>query len=767
MNEGLKNTACSPTFTEARDGIIQAATDNFGGEDACLLWETFAGFGLRVDAVSGGSNSTSPTNGFNLPVSCQTPLPPPVCPAGTIDFSSFALEAYSNQDASGSVSVEHGGDTLLMEGNRWRRSAQSFNVAADTEIRFLFQSGAQGEIHGIGFDEDQTLTNNQRIFQFWGTQNWGGAIQFTPRYSSVGDFESFTIPVGQFYTGNDMRLVLVNDKDAGAPNNVGRFACVDVVSGAPPPNAPPAVTVTSPVSGSSFDEGTAISFSGTANDPEDGNLSGALTWSSSLAGTIGSGASFTATLGIGTHTVTASVTDSGGLTGSDAINVIVNAAPPVVTITAPSDGSTFTEGTTVVFTGTAVDIEDGDLSATLSWSSSLDGSFGSGASISTSTLSTGAHTITASATDSRGLAASASINVTINPIGGGCTDCVDWNAGTVPYSNQDRTGTIEVRDDGDTFAMVGNRWHRTTEPGTFDVTPLTVIEFEFMSTSRGEIHGIGFDEDDLLTNDTRIFEIFGTQNRGGAFQIANKYTTAELGTFRTFRIEVGQFYTGNNMFLVVVNDKDAGSPTNTSTFRNVRIFEETPPGCTTILHSTNFETGADGWLHSAAASTCSTGVWGVGDPDGVVNGGVTTQLENDHTVAGVNAFFTEPNGGGAGTNDVDGGVCTAVSPTIDASPHTSVQVSFWYYHGQRDAGDDPTGDFFRIDLSNDAGVTYPTNLVSIGDVTSNASWTQVTTTVANPGQMRIRVQASDGSGPGDLVEAGLDDVLVCVPEPVP
>ncbi len=70
VNEGLKNTACSPTFTEVRDGIIQAATDNHGGEDVCTLWEAFAAFGLGTDAVSGGSGSTNPTNGFTLPGSC-------------------------------------------------------------------------------------------------------------------------------------------------------------------------------------------------------------------------------------------------------------------------------------------------------------------------------------------------------------------------------------------------------------------------------------------------------------------------------------------------------------------------------------------------------------------------------------------------------------------------------------------------------------------------------------------------------------------------
>ncbi len=71
VNEGLKNTACNPTFTQVRDGIIQAATDNYGGEDVCRVWEAFAAFGLGTNAVSGGSGSTAPTNGFNVPASCQ------------------------------------------------------------------------------------------------------------------------------------------------------------------------------------------------------------------------------------------------------------------------------------------------------------------------------------------------------------------------------------------------------------------------------------------------------------------------------------------------------------------------------------------------------------------------------------------------------------------------------------------------------------------------------------------------------------------------
>jgi hypothetical protein len=86
-----------------------------------------------------------------------------------------------------------------------------------------------------------------------------------------------------------------------------------------------------------------------------------------------------------------------------------------VTITAPADGSTFYTNETITFTGTASDPEDGDLSASISWTSNLQGSLGSGASLST-TLSEGTHTITAEVTDSGGLTASGTIEVTVEPV---------------------------------------------------------------------------------------------------------------------------------------------------------------------------------------------------------------------------------------------------------------------------------------------------------------------------------------------------------------
>lgn len=96
--------------------------------------------------------------------------------------------------------------------------------------------------------------------------------------------------------------------------------------------------------------------------------------------------------------------------------------PPVIAITAPANNSSFQAGAGVAFTGTATDAEDGNLSANISWSSSRDGSMGTGATLSTTALTVGTHTITASVADSRGASRSATITITINPQpSGGCT----------------------------------------------------------------------------------------------------------------------------------------------------------------------------------------------------------------------------------------------------------------------------------------------------------------------------------------------------------
>jgi hypothetical protein len=107
------------------------------------------------------------------------------------------------------------------------------------------------------------------------------------------------------------------------------------------------------------------------------------------------------------------VTDSAGLSASASVNLnVVVDAPPAVTITAPSAGL-YIFGRSITFSATATDTIDGNVSSTLKWNSSRDGQIGTGTSFSTSTLSAGMHTITASATDNSGLTGIAQVQVEV------------------------------------------------------------------------------------------------------------------------------------------------------------------------------------------------------------------------------------------------------------------------------------------------------------------------------------------------------------------
>ena len=96
-------------------------------------------------------------------------------------------------------------------------------------------------------------------------------------------------------------------------------------------NLPPTVTITAPANNSAFDFGTNINFVANATDAGDDNatLTASIAWTSSISGVLGSGGSINvSTLPVGVHTITASVTDSGGESGSASINLTIqNTAP--------------------------------------------------------------------------------------------------------------------------------------------------------------------------------------------------------------------------------------------------------------------------------------------------------------------------------------------------------------------------------------------------------------------------------------------------------
>lgn len=93
----------------------------------------------------------------------------------------------------------------------------------------------------------------------------------------------------------------------------------------PPENQPPTISITTPITGTVVNQGDPLFFSVIASDIEDGDLGGSTVWSSNLDGVFASGNAFMYSgLSAGVHTITASVTDSGGLGDNDSIQVTVN-----------------------------------------------------------------------------------------------------------------------------------------------------------------------------------------------------------------------------------------------------------------------------------------------------------------------------------------------------------------------------------------------------------------------------------------------------------
>ena len=184
----------------------------------------------------------------------------------------------------------------------------------------------------------------------------------------------------------------------------------------PTANTPPDISVQSPQEGMTYYENTPILFAATATDQEDGDITSQANWNWPYY-PLPAGPSFNTTVFYpGTHTVTASVTDTAGVTSSIQVTfVVISNSPPELSILSPADGGQFTEGQVVGLQASANDAQQGDLSTVITWSSNIDGLLGSGAQLDVY-LTPGSHTITATVTDDGNETTTASITLTVFPL---------------------------------------------------------------------------------------------------------------------------------------------------------------------------------------------------------------------------------------------------------------------------------------------------------------------------------------------------------------
>jgi len=221
-------------------------------------------------------------------------------------------------------------------------------------------------------------------------------------------YEALDISVGQSAYSADVtytiRLTAVDSRgDYGYSDLTLTVNPVTVTPPLPPVNPYPIASITTPFNGEAFTTGDTIIFAGYGTD--DGVVV-SHSWTSNIDGVLDSGngaySEFsTSSLSQGIHTITFTVTDNDGNTGSDTIVIgVEQSTMPVASITSPSDGQEFKYGDMVTFAGYGTD-SNGFITS-YQWTSDIDGNLGSTTAFSTDSLSAGTHTITFTVTDNDG-----------------------------------------------------------------------------------------------------------------------------------------------------------------------------------------------------------------------------------------------------------------------------------------------------------------------------------------------------------------------------
>ena len=126
-------------------------------------------------------------------------------------------------------SVNSAGDTLTLTGNTWKAIRYPYSVTPNTLLKFDFRSvGQEPEINGIGFTNNLSQTPiSGRGWQVYGTQNWIEAQTFD-NYTG-NDWKSYTIPIGNTFTGNINYMVFVVNDDNVRVNQISEYRNPEII----------------------------------------------------------------------------------------------------------------------------------------------------------------------------------------------------------------------------------------------------------------------------------------------------------------------------------------------------------------------------------------------------------------------------------------------------------------------------------------------------------------------------------------------------------
>ncbi len=214
----------------------------------------------------------------------------------------------------------------------------------------------------------------------------------------------------------------------------------------------------------------------------------------------------------------------------------------------------------------------------------------------------------------------------------------------------------------------------------------------------------------------------------------------------------GHVYTAPGDYTVSLTVQGPGGPVTTTETAFVIVDDFVP------IFADDFEVNR-GWI-VGLPNDATTGNWERAAPQATSNGGQPVQPGFQHTPGGSLAMVTGAAAGASvGAFDVDNGSTTLWSPVIDTFPYGRLHLSYarWYSNNK---GSGAGGDVFVVQISDDGGLSW-TDLERPGESMLIYRTPQFALDPLIPPttQFRMRFIASD-LGPGSLVEAVLDDVLL-------
>jgi len=182
------------------------------------------------------------------------------------------------------------------------------------------------------------------------------------------------------------------------------------------------------------------------------------------------------------------------------------------------------------------------------------------------------------------------------------------------------------------------------------------------------------------------------------------------------------------------------------------------------------------WDMDLPTDNATTGLWTeaipVGSMGDVTDPSTLVAPLQDHT-EGLYGFayvtgLNPPLGEGIGSNDVDGGHTTLISPVIDLTPYENPVLSYWrWYTNAPASGANPASDWWQVEVTNDGGNTWQyLENTSQQDISWRRKAFRISDVLEPSESFQIRFIASDSTTVGEyldggsLVEAAVDDVVL-------